>query len=73
MRSAQFRATVARRRRLRQDREMLTRSFGYLTLNTAPVPSAAEGLQSNGYVVLDSVFDGDELAALCADVERVFE
>jgi ectoine hydroxylase-related dioxygenase (phytanoyl-CoA dioxygenase family) len=52
---------------------MLTRSFGYLTLNTAPVPSAAEGLQSNGYVVLDSVFDGDELAALCADVERVFE
>jgi hypothetical protein len=52
---------------------MLTRSFGYLTLNTGPVPSPAEGLQSDGFVVLDSVFDGDELAALCADVERVFK
>lgn len=52
---------------------MLTRSLGYLTLNTGPVPSAAERLQADGYVVLDSVFDRDEVAALCADVERVFE
>ncbi len=52
---------------------MLTRSFGHLTLKTDPVPPSAVDLQSDGYVVLDSVFDADEVTALCADVERVFE
>jgi hypothetical protein len=52
---------------------MLTRSSGYLTLRTDPVPSAVESLQSDGYAKLDGVFVEDELAALCADVERVFE
>jgi hypothetical protein len=37
------------------------------------VPTAVESLQSDGYVLLDGVFGGEELAALKADVERVFE
>ena len=52
---------------------MLTRSSGYLALTSKPVPNSAERLQSNGYVVLDGVFDGEELATLCGDVERVFD
>ena len=52
---------------------MLTRSSGYLSLRTDRAPAAAESLQSEGYVVLKGVFGGEELAALCADVERVFE
>ena len=52
---------------------MLTRKSGYLTLRSEAVPIAAESLQSDGYVVLDGIFAGDELAALRADVERVFD
>ena len=52
---------------------MLTRSSGFLTLRSNPVPVSAERLQSDGYVVLDGVFLEGEIAALCADVERVFE
>ena len=52
---------------------MLTRSYGYLTLCSDPVPTAVESLHSDGYALLDKVFFGEELAALCADVERVFE
>jgi hypothetical protein len=51
---------------------MLTRSSGYLTLRSDPLPSSVESLQSDGYAVLDGVFVGDEVAALCADVKRVF-
>jgi hypothetical protein len=32
-----------------------------------------ERLQSDGYVILEGVFVEEEIAALCADVERVFE
>jgi ectoine hydroxylase-related dioxygenase (phytanoyl-CoA dioxygenase family) len=52
---------------------MLTRSSGYLTLRSDPVPASVGSLQSDGYVVLSGVFDHDEVAALRADVERVFE
>ncbi|MGO9342431.1 MAG: phytanoyl-CoA dioxygenase family protein [Acidimicrobiales bacterium] len=52
---------------------MLTRSSGYLTLSSKTVPASAEHLQSDGYVVLNGVFAEEELAALCADVDRVFE
>ena len=52
---------------------MLTRTMGCLTLRTSPVPSSTTVLQSDGYVVLGAVFDAGEVAALCADVERVFE
>jgi hypothetical protein len=58
--------------RWRQNRSMLTRSSGYLTLSSDPEPAAVKSLQSDGYVLLDGVFGGEELAALCADVERVF-
>jgi hypothetical protein len=51
---------------------MLTRSSGYLSLRSGG-PPAAEHLQAEGYVVLNGVFAGAELAALRADVERVFE
>ena len=52
---------------------MLTRSgSGHLTLRSEPVPDSAEHLQSDGYVLLEGVVTGDELAALRADVERVF-
>jgi hypothetical protein len=52
---------------------VLTRTTGYLSLTSVPVPAAAEELQANGYTVLKGVFLPDEVAALCADVERVFE
>jgi ectoine hydroxylase-related dioxygenase (phytanoyl-CoA dioxygenase family) len=52
---------------------MLTRSTGYLSLRSGGGPAAAESLHAEGYVVLDRVFAGEELAALRADVERVFE
>jgi hypothetical protein len=53
---------------------MLTRSSsGYLTLVSDPVPTDVESLQTEGYAVLEGVFDDEEIAALRADVERVFE
>ncbi len=52
---------------------MITRSHGFLTLRSNPVPAAAERLQSDGYVVLEGLFTGEEVASLCADVERVFD
>lgn len=59
--------------RWRQNLGMLTRtSSGYLTLRSDPVPTPVEQIQSDGYVVLEGVFTDDEVAALCADVERVF-
>jgi hypothetical protein len=51
---------------------MLTRSTGFLTLRPGPAPPSVERLQADGYVVLEGVFTGEELSALCADVERVF-
>ena len=57
----------------RQNRTMLTRSSGNLTLRSEPVSPAAERLQGDGYVVIDGVFDVDEVAALCTDIERVFD
>jgi ectoine hydroxylase-related dioxygenase (phytanoyl-CoA dioxygenase family) len=52
---------------------MLTRSSGYLSLRPGVSPAAVESLQSEGYVVLEGIFEGEELTALCADVDRVFE
>jgi hypothetical protein len=59
--------------RWRQNPGVLTRSSGYLTLRSNPAPPSVESLQSDGYVVLEGVFADDEIEALCADVERVFE
>jgi hypothetical protein len=52
---------------------MLTRKSGYFSLRPGPAPSAAESLQSEGFVVLHGIFAGEELRALRADVERVFD
>ena len=52
---------------------MLTRASGYLTLRSDPPPTPVQDLQTDGYTVLDGVFDRDEVAGLCADVERVFD
>ncbi len=52
---------------------MLTRSSGYLVPCSGPAPAAVESLQRDGYVLLSAVFTGAELAALRADLERVFE
>ena len=53
---------------------MLTRSSsGFLILRAGPVPSSVESLQSDGYVLLDSVFPRDEVTALRTEVERVFD
>jgi hypothetical protein len=51
---------------------MLTRSSGFLRIRSDAVPESSERLQSDGYVVLGSVFSEEETAALRADVERVF-
>jgi hypothetical protein len=50
-----------------------TRSRGYLTVGSKPVPAEVEALRSDGYVQLRAVFTGRELAALRAEVGRVFE
>jgi ectoine hydroxylase-related dioxygenase (phytanoyl-CoA dioxygenase family) len=52
---------------------VLTRSSGFLTLRSGPTPGPVDRLQSDGYVVLEGVFSDEEIAALRADVERVFD
>jgi ectoine hydroxylase-related dioxygenase (phytanoyl-CoA dioxygenase family) len=52
---------------------MLTRSSGYLTLRSGRPAAPVQRLQTDGYVVLKGVFDQEEVAALCADIERVFD
>ncbi len=44
-----------------------------MRVRSDPAPAAVDSLRSDGYVQLRGVFAGDELAALRADVERVFE
>ena len=56
----------------RQNLAMLTRSSGYLALRPDSPPAAVESLQNDGYVLLKAVVTGEDLAALRADVERVF-
>lgn len=52
---------------------MLTRNGGYLAPRTDPAPEASRHLQEQGFVVLPKVLDGDGVAALREDVDRVFE
>jgi hypothetical protein len=56
-----------------QNLGMLTRATGYLTLRTDDVVPSAETLQSEGFVVLESVFTEDEVATLHSEVEQVFD
>lgn len=52
---------------------MITRRTGYLTLSSDVAPEASQQLQTEGYVVLPSVFGPDEVAELVDDVDRVFD
>jgi phytanoyl-CoA dioxygenase PhyH len=52
---------------------MPTRSHGYLSVRTDPAPLTVESLRSEGYVQLYGVFSEKELAALRAEVKRVFD
>ena len=52
---------------------MITRRTGYLSLTSEPVSEQSEQLQREGYVALRCVFDGDAVAELVADVDRVFD
>ena len=51
---------------------MITRS-GYLSIRTEPVPAASTELEERGYAVLPGVFDAEQVDALRADIDRVFE
>jgi ectoine hydroxylase-related dioxygenase (phytanoyl-CoA dioxygenase family) len=51
---------------------MITRASGYLALRDAPATSSSAALQTEGYVILDGVFDQGQLEDLRRDVERVF-
>ena len=52
---------------------MITRASGYLRISSAPAPAASEELQRDGYTVLAGVLSADEVAALAADIDRVFD
>jgi ectoine hydroxylase-related dioxygenase (phytanoyl-CoA dioxygenase family) len=52
---------------------VITRTTGYLTLRTDPVPDATTALQADGVVRLAAVFTADETAALRDDVNRVYD
>jgi hypothetical protein len=45
----------------------------YLRIRSDPAPEESAQLESEGYVVLRDVFTGGEVAALRADVDRVYE
>jgi ectoine hydroxylase-related dioxygenase (phytanoyl-CoA dioxygenase family) len=52
---------------------VLTRRSGYLSIRTESVPPESEALQHDGYVVLPAVFSADEVAALAADIDGVYD
>jgi ectoine hydroxylase-related dioxygenase (phytanoyl-CoA dioxygenase family) len=52
---------------------VITRRTGYLTISSEAPSEATQQLQTEGYVALRGVFDADEVAALIADVDRVFD
>ncbi|MGH9029133.1 MAG: phytanoyl-CoA dioxygenase family protein [Acidimicrobiales bacterium] len=51
---------------------MITRML-YLSLRSGPVPAESTDLERDGYAVLPQVFDAGQVAALRADIDRVFE
>lgn len=51
---------------------MITRTTGYLSLRSDPVPADSEALQTDGYTLLEGVFSSEECTALAADIERIF-
>lgn len=51
---------------------MITRKALYLRVRTEPGPPPAADLEANGYTVLRGVFDEGTVAAMRADIDRVF-
>src|SRR6476660_9102820 len=51
---------------------VITRRTGYLSLSARPVPRETEQLQDDGFTVLHSVYDDDEVDELRDDIERVY-
>ena len=56
-----------------QNRTVLTRKTGYLTLRSGRVPAATTRLQEEGYAILRGVFTREEVRALKTEVARVFD
>ena len=52
---------------------MITRKGGYLSIRPGDVPDASCQLEHDGYTVLRGVFSQDEVQALAADINRVFD
>jgi ectoine hydroxylase-related dioxygenase (phytanoyl-CoA dioxygenase family) len=51
---------------------VLTRKALYLRVLTDPVPDASAQLEADGYAVLHGVFDAARVAAMRADIDRVY-
>ena len=52
---------------------MIERKFGFLEHRERPVPDATRELHERGFVALPGVLSEDEVAALAADIDRVFD
>ncbi|MGH2686378.1 MAG: phytanoyl-CoA dioxygenase family protein [Actinomycetota bacterium] len=52
---------------------MISRASGYLRLRDEPAPAASEQLEHDGYALLEGVLSGEQVAALAADIDRVFD
>jgi len=52
---------------------MITRASGYLRLSDDPAPPATEELQRDGYTLLAGVLSAGEVAAVAAEIDRVFD
>ena len=52
---------------------MITRRHGNLRLRSGPVPDASVQLERDGYALIPSVLDADQVAALAAEIAAVFD
>ena len=52
---------------------MITRVLKNLSLRDGDAPAASGQLEADGWALLPQVLDADEVAALAADIETVFE
>jgi hypothetical protein len=51
---------------------VITRKALYLRIRTDPAPAASAQLEADGYALLPGVFDKEAVAALRADIDRVY-
>jgi hypothetical protein len=52
---------------------MISRRHGYLTLRKEPAPGASQQLEREGWALIRGVLNAEEVAALAAEIEAVFE